>query len=145
MNEPGEPVPLGDVVCRFVLPLHWNPGERSVDANAFRASKRRLSLYHVGEVQRLGDQLRSLCIGAMTDAGEAVLEAGAFTRLGQAIEAENFIAPVVVWRPEEVPEPWLRWQHAHANAEAAGGNPQFPLAYRVLLALNCTVVRAPVE
>lgn len=73
-----------DPLCRF-FPRHLldeNDGRPSPDA--FKASKHKLSVFHVGEVVK-NTALASLCFGSLAGSGEAVLTAGEFKEVAQRV------------------------------------------------------------
>ena len=157
----GAAVSDDDALCRF-FPRHLmdeNDGLPSPDA--FRASNRELSVYHVGQVEK-SSSLVALCFGTLTGNGEAVLTAGEFKEVAQRVldrperpkgakddltglmyRPANFPVPEVVWRPNRVSAGREAWRDAHVHVETTSGNEKFPLGYRATLAMECRVLRLP--
>ena len=130
-------------VCRFVLSGDWYDELHRPTPDAFRASRRELSLFHPRKVEQLGFTLRDLCIERLAGAGEAHLQVKTCIELGQEISDE--FDPKVFWRPDKVDDRWKLWEDAHAQIESQGGNRNFPMRYRSLLAENATYLRPPEE
>ncbi len=143
MSVSGDPVPEDAWVCRFIRRDQWSATEQRPEPTAFSASRRKLSVFGLDAIRAAGYEASALCFGSLKGAGEAHLLAADYADFAPLVSAEHFTRPVVVWRPDEVGPDWERWRDAHANA--SGGNPAFPLVYRVVLAQRCTVARFPEE
>ena len=143
----GEAVPGIDPVCRFIRPDCWDDDDQRPTPEAFKASDRTLSVFHISRVTSNGDALRSLCFGTLEGAGEAILTADHFRKFAEEVirihSPLNFVVPTVVWRPEDVHSDWVKWKDAHANVETSSGKREFPDRYREILAERCTVTQAP--
>lgn len=109
---------------------------------AFRASNRKLSIFHVERVRKSGSELSDLCLNNLTGAGEAHF------RPIDCLEAAKVVVPPlfdpkVYWRPDEVEPDWVTWQVAHANVEAGTGHRNFPQTFRVNLVFLADHLRPP--
>ena len=130
-------------ICRFILLCEWNEELQQPYPSAFRASRRELSMFHPNKVEQLGFTLRALCIKRLAGAGEAHLQVKKCLEIGQNISDE--FDPKVYWRPERVDDKWKCWKEAHVQIESQGGNRNFPIKYRSLLAENATCLRPSEE
>ena len=128
-------------LCRFISLGKWDDDLQQPTPQAFRASRRHLSMFHPKRVEDSGSDLRDLCIGRLIGAGEAHLQVETCIRLGAGISPE--FSPMVYWRPDKVGEDWVIWKDSHAQIESPGGNAGFPTSYRSLLAENATCLRPP--
>lgn len=135
-------VPSEDTLCRFIDPGSWSYDDNRPTASAFTASNRKLSTWHRDRVAQNGSALKDLCFDSLGGFGEALLKTLDFLQAAEEAKSPVF-QPTVVWRPEEVEEPWLPWQHAHVNIESKAGPSGFPKDYRLLLAMRCEVSRRP--
>ena len=134
-------VQVSDWICRFIAPDQWDETLEGPTPDAFRASNRELSMYHVQKVFDMGDKLVDLCIESLSGYGEAHLQAGQCVELGEGIS--DPFSPAVYWRSDKVKKPWKEWKHAHIQIESEGGHSSFPQTYRVLLARNARCPRLP--
>jgi len=137
-------VPNDDWLCRFVKEDDWNYEDRRPFPIAFRASGRKLSLWHVDRVEQTGCPLQDLCINALVGAGEAHLRTGDCIDAATDVDSPVF-DPQVFWRPDAVEPDWATWQLAHVHIEAVRGDASFPHTYRVALVLRANPVRPPLE
>ena len=130
-------------ICRFILSCEWNDELQQPEPSAFKASRRELSVFHPKKVEQLGFTLRALCIERLVGAGEAYLQVKTCVECGQNIS--NEFDPKVFWRPDRVDERWKSWRDAHVQIQSEGGDRDFPITYRILLAENATCLRPPDE
>ena len=143
------PVPLDDVVCRFISPMHWSARENGPREGAFKppSGQADISVWHQGRLLERNARPEDLLIENLAGFGQALHRARDYTEL--AIEvSENSGEPFEVqveWRPEDeyVELPWRRWRYAHVQVEAIAGPPQFLRRFRKLLTVNSRVVIPP--
>ncbi len=115
------------MVCRFVRARDWSVGEDRPKPSAFKQVD--LSLFHEERVQNHGDDLSDLQFDSLFGTGRAYFHAGDFSRFAQKIKsraepefANAALSVEAVWKPETVPEAWLRWADAHVEMAAPETN-----------------------
>ena len=128
-------VPSHDWLCRLVKTTDWNFEAGRPSPTAFRASSRRLSLWHVEQIEREGCTVQDLCINAWLGAGEAHLQARDFIDAAKDSQSPVF-SPRVFWRPDSTHPDWAAWRSAHVEVESEAGRESFPQPYRVALVLR---------
>lgn len=144
-------VPQADLLCYFIRPGEgrWNARENRPHQSAFRARAHQLSVWHLTRLSGLNATPTDLCFGSLEGSGQAHHTAGDYKAFAAEIAecVDEGFSVAVEWRDGDNyanPE-WHRWKEAHAQAESKGGEPNFPLKYRVLLALRCRAVIPPLH
>ena len=139
------PVPLDDILCRFIRPSDWGKRDNRPRPGAFKQAS--LSVWHKDSLEEQRVALEDLLIEHLTGYGQAHHAAGDYISLaGEAAGLEGIPFQVrVEWRPgdEHVAEPWRRWRYAHVQVETIIGPDNFLIEFRRQLALNCREVVAP--
>lgn len=139
------PVPVFDILCRFVRPKDWSKTDNRPKPAAFKQAD--LSVWHKDKLLARHVRLEDLRIEHLTGYGQAHHTTGDFLQFAtEAGQIENCEFSVQVeWRPEEkyVAEPWRRWNYAHVQVEAVEGPKNFLVEFRRKLSLNARVVIPP--
>lgn len=136
------PVPANDILCRFLDPAKWFHDDDRPAASAFRASKRKLSMWHRDRIVTNGSVLKDLCIDSLDGFGEGLLKTEDILDAATHCLSPVF-TPNAVWSPDDVEPLWGAWRNAHANIESERGPVNFPDDFRLLLAQTCEVSRRP--
>ena len=139
------PVPLDDIVCRFISPMHWSKRENQPREGAFKQA--RLSVWHQNRLNERNIALEDLRVENLAGYGQAHHRARDYTELSRDV-SEKTGEPFQVrveWRPEDkhVDPPWRQWRYAHVQVEAITGPSQFLRRFRKLLTVNSRVVISP--
>ena len=137
-----ETVPPDDTPCRFIDPDKWDDANDRPHYGAFKASNKKLSLWHQKRVEALGDDLSDLKTGALTGFGEALISAADCVDAAAVVNPPRF-HPEVVFRPDEADDDRKDWREAHVNVETKRGDANFPRSYRKELAKRCEVRERP--
>ncbi|MDO8750818.1 MAG: hypothetical protein Q7K03_06715 [Dehalococcoidia bacterium] len=135
-------VPLEDSLCRFLDPQDWNYEDDCPAFTAFRASRRKLSLWHKEKIEAMGDKLDDLCFSTLKGFGHGLLTASDCIEAAQSTPSPNFSSGVY-WRPSAAEAAWGQWRDAHVQVESVAGDQNFPKTYRLELARRCQVVKRP--
>lgn len=141
-------VPPEDILCRFIDPKDWSDDDQRPALSAFKSSRdkhtrtNKLSLWHQDRIVNNGSQIRDLCIDLLAGFGEALITTRDILDSAKDLRSPVF-KPQVLWRPDEVVQPWVDWKDAHVNVESEQPSSGFPDDFRLLLAERCYVSRPP--
>ena len=139
------PVPSGDIVCRFISPMHWSARENGPREGAFKQAN--LSVWHQDRLRRRNAALGDLLIENLAGYGQAHHQAGDYTELAREVSDKSGV-PFQVrieWRPNDecVEPPWRQWRYAHVQVETVVGPDQFLRRFRKLLTVSSRLVIPP--
>ncbi len=141
------PVPVEDILCRFIRPQDWSTRDQRPKPSAFKQAE--LSLWHQERLGCNNVSLRDLQIENLKGCGQAHHKSKDYLEFApQSAENSGELLQVQVkWRPEDefVEGPWREWRYAHVQVEAISGPPKFTREFRRLLALNSRVNIPPLE
>ena len=143
------PVPLDDIVCRFINPTNWSARENGPREGAFKPQRGQanISVWHNDRLLERDVRLEDLLIENLVGFGQAHHRAEDYTDLAREVSEKSGepFEVQVEWRPEDdhVEPPWRRWRYAHVQVEAIAGPAQFLRRFRKLLTVNSRVVIPP--
>ena len=137
------PVPLEDIVCRFIDPDKWTKRDKRPNQRAFKQAG--LSVWNQNKLHKCGASLEDLLIGRLRGWGQAHHSVEDYLTLAQSVEQEEGIPCKVrvEWRPCETPSAWWEWRYAHVQVEVTEGESDLHLEYRRRLAANSRHVVPP--
>ena len=133
------PVPLGDIVCRFIRPKDWSTCESKPKARSLK--QRVLSVWHEERLEEQGAVLSDLCIDSLSGSGQLRLSVADYLDIADNVASriEDPIYIQVEWKPDDdfVKEPWRPWRDAHAQVEMIGTSlTHFPTEFRKLVIIT---------